>query len=88
MSVLVGEIISRPSKKVLRSDTASIDLEDSYTFQRTDIYRYYKVAEMPLNVKLSNPAPGIMIHAEVEVAGQSRTMKMVAPIQADLVLLP
>jgi hypothetical protein len=88
MTVLVGSIIGQPAKKVMQTDTARIDLGDSYTFQRADIYRYYKKGGAPLNVILSNPAPGVMIHAEVEVDGQSGTMKKVAPIQADLLLLP
>ena len=88
MTILVGVIIAQAPKKVLENGTARIDLDDSYTFQRADIYRYYKADDAPLNIILSNPAPGVMIHAAVEHAGQSRTMKMVAPIQADLLLLP
>ncbi len=88
MTVLVGVIIGQPAKKVLQAGAARIDLDDSYTFQRADIYRHYKKDDAPLNFALSNPAPGVMIHAEVEIAGQSGTMKMIAPIQADLLLLP
>jgi len=39
-------------------------------------------------MNLSNPAPGVMIHAEVEIGGESGALKMIAPIQADLLLLP
>ena len=88
MAVLVGVIISQPAKKVLEAGGGRIDLDDSYTFQRGDIYRHYKAGTGPLNFTLSNPAPGVMIHAEVEMGGETGTMKMIAPPQADLLLLP
>jgi hypothetical protein len=88
MTVVVGLVLPRPAKKALDNGTSRIDIDDCYTFQRGDIYRFYKKGDQDLEVKLSNPAPGIMIHAEVEVDGESRIMKMVAPEQGDLMLLP
>jgi hypothetical protein len=88
MTVAVGVMLSEPSKKVVMTDRGQIALDDSYTYQRADIYRHYKMGAQPLNMNLSNPAPGVMIHAEVEIGGESGALKMIAPVQADLLLLP
>ncbi len=42
-----------------------------------------------LEATLSNPAPGIMIHAEIEFEdGSSSVMKMIASENSELLLLP
>jgi hypothetical protein len=88
MRVAVGLIVRQPSRKVLQGKGISINLEDCYTFQRADIYRYYKVDGIPFSVTLANPAPGVRIHAEVEVGGSIGTIQPIAPLQNDLLLFP
>ena len=56
-----------------------------YVFQQGDIYRYYAAGSGPVNAILSNPAPGILIHAVIEGLAP---LQMIAPPNAELVLLP
>jgi hypothetical protein len=88
MIVAVGIMLREPSKKVLMTDRGQIALDDRYTYQRADICRHYKMGAHPSNMNLSNPAPGVMIHAEVEIGDESGALQMIAPVQADLLLLP
>jgi hypothetical protein len=88
MSVLVGGIASKPTRLVLMNGKQQIELDDWYTYQKADIYRFYRKEEQDLTCQLSNPAPGVMIHADIEIAGQSGVIQMIAPNQFDLLLLP
>ena len=89
MTVLVGVIIDQPSGKVIQADDTQTPLDNIYTYQRGDIYRSYKLEGSGLEANLSNPAPGIMIHAEIEFEdGSSSVMKMIASENSELLLLP
>jgi hypothetical protein len=88
LSVLVGVNIAEASKKVIQTDSGQIPLEGMYTYQRGDIYRSYKFREK-LQCVVSNPAPGIKIHSEIETDdGMSFVMQMIASEQSELLLLP
>lgn len=89
LTVLVGVVIGQPSRKVIQADGTQIPLDNVYTYQRGDIYRFYKLEGTGLEANLSNPAPGIMIHAEIESPdGSSSVMKMIASEANELLLLP
>ena len=89
MTVLVGVIIGQPSGKVIQADATQIPLDNIYTYQRGDIYRSYKLEGGGLEANLSNPAPGIMMHAEIEHPdGSSSVMKMIASETNELLMLP
>ena len=89
LSVLVGVIISEASRKVMLVDgDRQIPLDNAYTYQRGDIFRYYSLSGSGLEFKLSNPAPGIRIHAEVDKDGDSCVIQMISPDGGELVLLP
>jgi hypothetical protein len=88
MSVLVGVTVGKPTKMVLTDGKTQTEMDDWYTYQKADIYRFYRKDEKDLTCELSNPAPGRMIHADIEIAGQSGIIEMIAPNQFDLLLLP
>jgi len=89
MSVLVGTISQEPSKKIMQADNVEISLDDFYSYQRGDIYRLYKSNGGVLDANLSNPAPGIKVHAECEMPnGTIEIFKMVVPEDGELALLP
>jgi len=81
-------IVGKPTKLVLTDGKQQIEIDDCYIYQKGDIYRFFRKEEKDLNCELSNPAPGIMIHADIEIAGQSGVIQMIAPNQFDLLLLP
>ncbi len=89
MTMLVGVITDQPLSKVIQADGTQIPLDNVYTYQRGDIYRLYKLEGQNVEASLSNPAPGIMIHAEIELPdGSSGIMKMIASESNELLLLP
>jgi hypothetical protein len=88
MSVLVGQVANKPSRKVIVVDGRQVPLDDLYSYQRGDIFRFYRVTGPSLSCQLSNPAPGIKIHAEIEKDGASGVLQMIAPERGELLLLP
>ena len=56
-------------------------------YQRGDVYRAYQLKD-GLTFELSNPAPGVKIHAEIEQDGEFRVMEIIASEQSELWLLP
>lgn len=88
MGVLVGVILGEASRKVIIVDGGrQIELDGTYSYQRGDIYRLHRMEGGVLNAHLSNPAPGIKIHAEIEVDGQTSGLQMIAPETGELQLL-
>ena len=88
MGVLVGVILGESSFKVVTTDGGHhIKMDDAYSYQRGDIHRRYCMENGILNAQLSNPAPGIKIHAEIEIDGQTADLQMIAPETGELQLL-
>ncbi len=88
MGVLVGVILGEASRKVIIADGGrQIELDGTYSYQRGDIYRLHRMEGGVLNAHLSNPAPGIKIHAEIEVDGHTSGLQMIAPETGELQLL-
>ena len=56
-----------------------------YVYQRGDIYRFYPGGPAPISANLSTPAPGILIHADIEGLG---ALQIIAPTSPELLLLP
>jgi hypothetical protein len=76
------------SRKVILADGGrQIELDGAYSYQRGDIYRLYRAEGGSVQANLSNPAPGIKIHAEIEMDGQSGSLQMIAPETGELQLL-
>lgn len=71
----------------MQTDTGQLPLDDAYSYQRGDIYRYYQ-ARPDLQVHLSNPAPRIRIHAEIGDGDASAALQMIAPETGEPLLLP
>jgi hypothetical protein len=89
LEVLVGVVISEASRKVILADNGrQIELDGAYSYQRGDIYRFYREEGRGVEANLSNPAPGIKIHAEIEIDGQSGSIQMIASETGELQLLP
>lgn len=88
MSVLVGVNIDQASRKVILMGDRQVSLDGTYSYQRGDIYRYYRLNESELEIALSNPAPGIKMHAEVDKGGDSAVMQMISSGRGELLLLP
>jgi hypothetical protein len=81
---LVGTVASEPIRQVM-TDGTTAPIDGMYVFQQGDIYRYYAAGSGPLNAILSNPAPGILVHAVIEGLAP---LQMIAPPNAELLLLP
>jgi hypothetical protein len=64
-------------------------VDDLYVYQRGDIYKFYHWdGHSELKAELSNPAPGIKIHAEIGNETGSIPLQGISPPTGDLVLLP
>ncbi|PWB90933.1 hypothetical protein C5688_08715 [Methylocystis sp. MitZ-2018] len=88
MGVLVGVILGKASRKVIVADDGrQIELDDTYLYQRGDIYRRYVTQGGTVSATLSNPAPGIKIHAEIDLEGHPTGVQMIAPESGELQLL-
>ena len=89
MSILVGVVSEPPPTMQLKGDGLStIDLSSHYMYQRSDVYKPIEVVEGASGV-LSNPAPGIVIHATLEKEGVP--LRVLSPVMArdkQLLLLP
>jgi len=81
---LVGTVAVEPVRQIMTDDagTTQIPIDGMYIFQKGDIYRYYAAGSSAI---LSSPAPGILIHA---VIGDFAPLQMIAPPNAELLLLP
>jgi hypothetical protein len=88
MAILVGVRLDDASRKVIQTDGHQIALDDTYSYQRGDIYRFYRLESDGLQPHLSNPAPGIKIHAEIEKDGQSTVLQKIWSEKSELHLLP
>jgi hypothetical protein len=73
---------------VTQTNDREISLDDAYLYQRGDIYRFYHLESSGLGVHLSNPAPGIKVHAEIEKDGGPVVLQMISPDRGELLLLP
>ncbi|MGE8942015.1 hypothetical protein ACO2I3_08895 [Leptospira interrogans] len=82
---MIGKISNMPLSQMAIGGPSPINLDAFYTFQRGDIYRFYRSADGPLELNLENPAPGVLIHALTDNLG---TLAMRAPPTGDLLLLP
>jgi hypothetical protein len=82
---LVGKIASEPVQQVMTDGATQAPIDGMYIFQRGEVYRYYAAGRGPVNATLSNPAPGILIHADI--AGLA-AVQMIVPPNAELLLLP
>jgi hypothetical protein len=72
----------------LLSDGQQIPLYDNYVYQRGDIFRYYRFEGQEVRAKLSYPAPGIRIHAELGNETGSVVLQMISFESGELTLLP
>jgi hypothetical protein len=88
MAVLIGVVSGQASKKVIQTDGRQIPLDDAYTYQRGDIYRFYRFDGSGLEAHLSNPAPRIKIHAEIGNDSGSVILQGILPETGELLLLP
>jgi hypothetical protein len=88
MSFLIGTILSEASRKVLQTDKGQISLDDTYTYQRGDIYRFYHWDGAELHAHMANPAPRIRVHAEIGNETGSLALQGIWPETGELLLLP
>jgi hypothetical protein len=88
MAVLIGVVSREASRKVIQTDGRQIPLDDAYTYQRGDIYRFYRFDGSGLEAHLSNPAPRIKIHAEIGDDSGSVVLQGILPETGELLLLP
>lgn len=88
LAVLVGVTLGAASRKVIQTDAGQIPLDGTYTYQRGDIYKFYKFNGSEVQAHLSNPAPQIKIHAEIGDGSGSTVLEMIAPTTGALFLLP
>jgi hypothetical protein len=77
LAVLIGVTLGAASRKVIRTEAGEIPLDGSYTYQRGDIYKFYRCEGKEVQVQLSNPAPQINIHAEIGDDSGSRPSRAI-----------
>jgi len=89
MSLLVGVIANeQPTLLLTRDGTTGVDLSDYYLYQRADVFQKVEFGGSA-SADLSNPAPGIMIHAVFEQNGAPlMTLSSKAEREKVLALLP
>jgi hypothetical protein len=63
-------------------------LDDLYVYQRGDIYKFYRWDGSGLEAQMSNPAPGIKIHAEIGNDSGSMFLEAISSPTGQLQLLP
>jgi hypothetical protein len=85
ITTLVGKVSTQPARLAMTDGREAIPLDDLYLFQNGHIFRFYPAGNLPVNATLSSPAPGILVHAVIEGLGG---LQMIAPPNAELVLLP
>jgi hypothetical protein len=89
MSIFIGVIIQQAARKVIQSNGRQIALDDAYSYQRGDIYRSYRLTEgSGVQFHLSNPAPGIKVHAEIGDDRGSAVLQIISSDRGELLLLP
>jgi hypothetical protein len=88
LGVLIGQVSPIASRKVIQLDDRQIPLDDSYVYQRGDIYRFYRFDGSRLEAQMSNPAPKIKIHAEIGNDRGSVVLQGISPATGELLLLP
>jgi hypothetical protein len=89
MAILVGVSLGDASRKVIQTaDGHQIALDDTYSYQRGEIYRVYRLEGDGLQVHLSNPAPGIKVYAEIDKDGESTVLQIIWSEKSELHLLP
>jgi hypothetical protein len=87
LAFLIGVNLGAAARKVMKTDEGQISLDDTYTYQRGDIYRFYRFDGASVAAQLSNPAPRIRIHAEIGDESGSTVLEMVSPETGELHLL-
>jgi hypothetical protein len=87
LRTLIGSIIAKPTRMVMTDSKGGnrASLKGMYVYQRGDIYRFYPGGPAPISANLSTPAPGILIHADIEGLG---ALQIIAPSNPELLLLP
>jgi hypothetical protein len=88
LSVLIGVVLREPSRKVIQIEGGQIPLNDSYVYQRGEIYRFYRFDGSGAQGQLATPTPEIKIYAEVGDDRGSTILKMISPETGELYLLP
>ena len=68
-AMYVGGILNEPSRNILTDGSFEVDMADFYTYQRADVYQLVQVVA-GAHVDFSNPATGVLIHAELEQNGK------------------
>ena len=84
---LIGSVVSKPTRMVMTDSKGSnqVSIGKMYIYQRGDIYRFYPGGQAPISANISTPAPGILIHADIEGLG---ALQIIAPSNPELLLLP
>ena len=73
----------------MAGDTEAADLSDHYVYQRTDVFQRMIVTAAGAEGTLSNPAPGVLVHAVFEENGAPQcTISARAGREQTLLLLP
>ena len=90
MRFLVGTVSTGQSRMLLMAgDTEAADLSDHYVYQRTDVFQRMIVTAAGVEGTLSNPAPGVLVHAVFEENGAPQyTISTRADREQTLLLLP
>lgn len=81
---LIGTIQQNPSWMIMSDGERTAPLDGHYVFQRGEIFRFFDLANGPVNAELSNPAPGVFINAVIG----DMALEMRAPKTPRLLLLP
>jgi hypothetical protein len=72
---------------MIKTEEGEIPLADAYVYQRGDIYRFYLFDGLELQVRMSNPAPRIKIHAVIGNDSGSLVLNGIFPETGELRLL-
>jgi hypothetical protein len=87
LAFLIGVNLDAAARKVIQTGTGQISLDGTYTYQRGDIYRFYRFDGASVAAQVSNPAPRIRIHAEIGDESGSTVLEMISPATGELYLL-
>jgi hypothetical protein len=87
LAFLIGVNLDAAARKVIQTGTGQISLDGTYTYQRGDIYRFYRFDGTSVAAQVSNPAPRIRIHAEIGDESGSTVLEMISSATGELYLL-
>jgi hypothetical protein len=88
LGVLIGQVSASAAKRVIQLKDRQIPLDDLYVYQRGDIYKFHPWDGSRLEAQMSNPAPGIKIHAEIGNDSGSMLLEGISSPTGELQLLP